>query len=78
MSGKKESWIRRLVIEDDGMESVEIAFSIGLIAAIAGFGMIFLGDALNTFFNDAGSGINTAAFPNQGGSTTLGGSGGGS
>jgi len=78
MSGNKEGWIRRLVIEDDGMESVEIAFSIGLIAAIAGFGMIILGDALFEFFDDAGSGINTASFPNQSGSGALGGSGGGS
>jgi len=35
-----------------------------------------LGDALFEFFDDAGSGINTASFPNQSGSGALGGSGG--
>ncbi len=74
MSGKPMGWIRRLIMNDDGMESMEIAFSMGLIAAIAGFGMIILGDALFVFFEDAGGDIALADFPTQGGSGTIGGS----
>ena len=65
MSGKPKGWIRRLIMNDDGMESMEIAFSMGLIAAIAGFGMIILGDALFEFFEDAGGDTAPADFPDQ-------------
>ncbi len=71
MSASKMGWVRRLVVNDDGMESVEIAFSVGLIAAIAGFGMIVLGDALFDFFESAGGGISTAQFQNQSGSSNV-------
>jgi hypothetical protein len=71
MDVSKKGWCRRLIVNDDGMESVEIAFSIGLIAAIAGFGMIFLGDALSLFFSSAGGDIAPGQFPDGSTSTTL-------
>jgi hypothetical protein len=71
MKVSNEGWIRRLVVEDDGMESMEIAFSMGLIAAIAGFGMIILGDALFEFFEDAASDVAPANFPDQSSSTNV-------
>ena len=78
MTGNKKGWVRRLIMNDDGMESMEITFSMGLIAAIAGFGMIVLGDTLFTFFEDAGGDTASADFPNQISSiNTLGGGGGG-
>jgi Flp pilus assembly pilin Flp len=71
MTNDNGNWFRRLIANDDGMESMEIAFSMGLIAAIAGFGMIILGDALFEFFEDAASDVNTANFPDQGSSTNV-------
>lgn len=47
--------LKCLVKDEQGMESVEVALSIALIAAIAGFGMVFLGDALANWFQDAGT-----------------------
>jgi Flp pilus assembly pilin Flp len=60
-------WIlRRLVKDERGMESVEVALSIALIAAVAGFGMVFLGDALGEWFEDAGTSFSTTAqMPSQ-------------
>jgi Flp pilus assembly pilin Flp len=64
--------LRRLVKDERGMESVEVALSIALIAAVAGFGMVFLGDALAAWFNTAGSSFSpTAQFPSQTLSTTI-------
>jgi len=71
MRGNRKGLIRRLMMNDDGMESMEIAFSIGLIAATAGFGMIVLGDALSTFFTDAGGDTAPANIPNQTNSEVL-------
>ena len=71
MQVNNNGWIRRLLVEDDGMESMEIAFSMGLIAAIAGFGMIILGDALFDFFEDAGGDIAPADFPSQSASSNV-------
>jgi Flp pilus assembly pilin Flp len=64
----------RFVKEESGMESVEVALSIALIAAIAGFGMVFLGDALATWFQNAGETFDSGAqMPAQSCSTYLGG-----
>ena len=41
MSGKPKGWIRRLIMNDDGMESMDIGFTMGLIAAIVGFVILF-------------------------------------
>jgi len=45
----------QVINDTSGMESVEVALSIALIAAAAGFGMIFLGDALGNWFHAAGT-----------------------
>lgn len=57
MSSFPRNAIRRLFLDDSGMESVEVALSIALIAAIAGFGMLFLGDALANWYGSAGSSL---------------------
>ncbi len=68
--------LRRVVKDDRGMESVEVALSIALIAAVAGFGMVILGDALATWFNEAGESFSSdAAMASQDCSTFLGGGG---
>ena len=62
----------RIINDDRGMESVEVALSIALIAAVAGFGMVFLGDALGEWFEDAGTSFSTQAqMPSQSDSTYL-------
>ena len=56
----------RIARDDRGMESVEVALSIALIAAVAGFGMVFLGDALGRWFEEAGTSFSSdAQFPSQ-------------
>lgn len=56
----------RLAKDESGMESVEVALSIALIAAIAGFGMVFLGDALANWFQSAGQTFDSGAvMPSQ-------------
>ncbi len=52
-----ESWLARFARDGRGMESVEVALGIALVAAIAGFGMVLLGDALATWFETAASAI---------------------
>ena len=65
----------RLLKDDSGLHSVEIALGIALIAAIAGFGMIALGDGINTFFTTTGENFAPGTdMPSQGDSTVLGGS----
>lgn len=51
----------RVIRDNSGMESVEVALSIALIAAVAGFGMIFLGEQLNSWFHQAGSAFDPGA-----------------
>jgi Flp pilus assembly pilin Flp len=57
------SLIVRLARDERGMESMEVALGIALVAAIAGFGMIVLGDALANFFSRAGSSLDAVTFP---------------
>ena len=45
----------KIIKDSRGMESVEVALSIALIAAVAGFGMVFLGQSLHDWFISAGS-----------------------
>jgi Flp pilus assembly pilin Flp len=62
----------RIIKDSRGMESVEVALSIALIAAVAGFGMVFLGDKLSTWFHSAGSAFDPGAkMPSQSLSTTI-------
>ena len=54
----------RLAKDESGMESMEVALGIALVAAIAGFGMIVLGDALANFFDRAASSLDAnTSFP---------------
>jgi len=56
----------RIIRDNSGMESVEVALSIALIAAVAGFGMVFLGDSLYNWFHHAGTRLAPgASFPTQ-------------
>ncbi len=47
---------RRLVRDVAGGPAVELALLLALIAAVAGFGMIVLGDALSAFYSGISSG----------------------
>ncbi len=71
---KIRTFVKRFAQSEDGGPATEAALLLALVAAIAGFGMIFLGDALATFYTTAGESFAPgAAFPDQGDSTTLGG-----
>ena len=61
MKTQPVKWTGKLIKDDSGMHSVEIAFGIALIAAVAGFGMVVLGDAIADFFADTGEGFNPGA-----------------
>ena len=47
-------FLRRLVRDVAGGPATEYALWFVLVVAIAGFGMIVLGDSLSQFFSDAG------------------------
>lgn len=58
--------ILRLLKDDSGLHSVEIALGIALIAAVAGFGMIALGEGIGNFFADTGENFTPGTqFPEQ-------------
>ncbi len=46
--------LRRLVMDVAGGPATEYALLLMLVAAVAGFGMIALGDSLSGFYSDAG------------------------
>jgi Flp pilus assembly pilin Flp len=60
----------RVAKDERGMESVEVALSIALIAALAGIGMIVLGQGLQAYFEDAGTEISGFSFPSLPNPTT--------
>lgn len=67
--------ILRIAKDERGMEMVEYALGIALMAAVAGFGLLFLGNAVEGWFNTAGNSFSPGAqFPSQpaglGGGTT--------
>ena len=67
------TFLKRFAQSDDGGPATEAALLLALVAAIAGFGMIFLGEALSTFYTAAGTSFSPGAqFPTQ--PTGLGGS----
>ncbi len=67
---KIRTFVKRFVRSEDGGPATEAALLLALVAAIAGFGMLFLGDALSTFYKDAGDALSSATMPDQSGSTT--------
>lgn len=69
----RNKWVRtflKIAKDDRGMESVEVALSIALIAALAGIGMIILGQGLQAYFTDAGTEIQGFTFPSLPNPTT--------
>lgn len=57
------NFLSRLLKDDSGLETTEVALGIGLLAFIGGFGFFFLGDALSNFFGAAGNSIGDAPDP---------------
>ena len=69
---KFRSFVIRLVKDEAGGPATEAALLLALVAAIAGFGMITLGDSLANFFQTAGESFAPGAqFPSQGNSNFL-------
>ena len=62
----------RLKTDVTGGPAVEYALLLSLVAAVAGFGMVTLGDSLGSYYQQSGTDIQTpSAVPSQGGSTYL-------
>jgi Flp pilus assembly pilin Flp len=58
--------ILRIAKDERGMEMVEYALGIALMAAVAGFGLLFLGNAVHDWFQTAGNAFAPGAqFPSQ-------------
>ena len=63
---KIRTFLKRFAQSEDGGPATEAALLLALVAAIAGFGMIFLGEALSTFYTAAGESFSPGAqFPTQ-------------
>ncbi len=63
---KIRTFLKRFAQSDEGGPATEAALLLALVAAIAGFGMIFLGEALSTFYEAAGTSFSPGAqFPQQ-------------
>lgn len=52
---KIRTFLKRFAQSDDGIAAADAAMLVALIAAVAGFAMIFYGEALSAFFEAAGS-----------------------
>lgn len=66
------SILSRLVNDRSGGPAMEYALLLALVAAIAGFGMISLGDSLGGFYDESGTSFEAGAqFPGQGDSQVL-------
>ena len=74
---KIRTFVKRFAKSEDGGPATEAALLLALVSAIAGFGMLFLGEALSTFYTDAGKAFSPGAkFPKQNPAFTGGGTGG--
>ena len=63
---KIRTFVKRFVRSEDGGPATEAALLLALVAAIAGFGMIILGESLSTFYTAAGTSFSPGAqFPQQ-------------
>ncbi len=63
---KIRTFVKRFVRSEDGGPATEAALLLALVAAIAGFGMITLGESLSGFYTDAGEALSPGAqFPVQ-------------
>jgi Flp pilus assembly pilin Flp len=71
---KIRTFLKRFAQSDDGGPATEAALLLALVAAIAGFGMVILGDSLASFYESAGESFDPGAeFPSQDDSGFLGG-----
>ncbi len=52
-------FLRRLAGDASGGPATEYALLLMLVAAVAGFGMIVIGDSLSQFYSDAGEALIT-------------------
>jgi Flp pilus assembly pilin Flp len=65
-------FLRRLFSSASGGPATEYALLLMLVAAVAGFGMIVLGDSLSQFYSNAGEAVSTEiAMPSQDLSSTV-------
>ncbi len=65
-------FLRRLVRDVAGTPATEWVMLLMLLAAVAGFGMIVLGDSLSQFYSDAGEAVITEfVMPSQDMSTVI-------
>jgi Flp pilus assembly pilin Flp len=63
---KASHFLRRLCQDKSGGPATEAALLIALVAAVAGFGMVALGESLGQFFTDAAASFSPGAeFPSQ-------------
>ena len=67
---KRRNFLKSFARGDQGGPATEAALLLALVAAIAGFGMVFLGDALSNFYKGAGEVLNSATMSDQFESTT--------
>ncbi len=52
---KIPTFFKRLAQSDDGLAAADAAMLVALIAAVAGFLMLFFGESLSSFYEAAGS-----------------------
>ena len=60
-----KAFLIRLAKDDSGMETMEVALGLALMALIAGFGYFALGDSLANFFADTGNAVPGPQFPDR-------------
>ncbi len=66
--GRRNMWqiFKCLAKDQSAGPATEYALLVALVAAVAGFGMLSLGDSLGNFYDDAGTSFDTAVqFPSQ-------------
>ncbi len=52
---KIRTFLKRFAQSDDGIAAADAAMLLALVAAVAGFALIFYGESLSAFFEAAGS-----------------------
>ena len=52
---KIRTFLKRFAQSDDGLSAAEAAMLLALVAGVAGFLMVFFGESLSAFYEEAGS-----------------------
>ena len=65
--GKTGALLIRLVKDERGAHTLEMALAVGLFALVAGFGFFFIGDAIADFLVDISTPFQNAFGPSGGG-----------